>query len=562
MGKRVCEILLDILAPVSTRQFFGMTGDTLNPLLDAIRRDGRFEWMGVRHEETGAFAAGAQGKLTGKLGLCVGTTGPGALHLINGLYDAKRDHAPVLAITGHIPTSEQGTTYFQETNLKGIFEDICVYNQYLSSPKQLPRMVQQAVQIALTEGGVAHLSVPSDIINEEVPDSDLYREIMIPHASIMPCSGELKKAADILNKGGKIIILAGAGCLGARDELLELAKILNAPIVRTLRATDVMEYENPYWVGGLGMLGFPQGVKAIDECDTLVMFGTDFPYSAFLPGDRNIIQVDMKPAHIGRRCAVTVGIIGHVKPTMVELTKLLKLNKTTKFLSKVQERRNKWDKTMDKKASMENRRMIPPQSLTRLASELAADDAVFIVDVGEVTAFAARHLRMRGTQRLLGSFNHGSLGVSMPSAIGVQALDKKRQVVALCGDGAFGMMMQDFVTAARYELPITCIVYNNEKLGFVELEMQATGFPKYGTKLVNPDFAAYADICGGKGFSISKPEELESAIREAYESKQACIIDVKVNPDELIMPPKIDPAHAWGYSLAKLKEVFVEEEKQ
>lgn len=562
MARSVCEILLDILAPVSTQQFFGMTGDTLNPLLDAIRRDGRFEWMGVRHEEAGAFAAGAQAKLTGKLGLCAGTTGPGALHLINGLYDAKRDHAPVLAITGHIPTSEQGATYFQETNLKGIFEDICVYNQYLSSPNQLPRMAQQAVQTALTEGGVAHLSIPSDIINKEVPDSDLYREIMIPNATMMPCPGELKKSADILNQSGKIVILAGDGCRGAREELLALAETLKAPIVRTLRATDVMEYDNPYWIGGLGMLGSPQGVKAIDECDTLLMLGTDFPYSMFLPGDRNIIQVDIKSAHIGRRCAVTVGIIGHVRPTLIELAKLIEKNKYTDFLSDVQEQRRKWDKSMDKKASLEKRERIPPQGLTRLASDLADEDAVFIVDVGEVTAFAARHLRMRGKQRLLGSFNHGSLGVGLPGAIGVQALEKKRQVVALCGDGAFGMMMQDFVTAVRYDLPLICIIYNNEKLGFVELEMQATGFPKYGTKLVNPDFAAYAEVCGGKGIKVTKPDELGTAIRQAYGSNKPYILDVAVNPDELIMPPKIDPAHAWGYSLAKLKEVFVEEEKQ
>ncbi len=562
MAKRVCEILLDVIAPVSTKQFFGMTGDTLNPLLDAIRRDGRFEWMGVRHEEAGAFAAGAQGKLTGKLGLCAGTTGPGALHLINGLYDAKRDHSPVLAITGHIPTSEQGSSYFQETNLKAIFEDICVYNQYISSPNQLPRMAQLAVQTALTEGGVAHLSIPSDIINQEVPQSDLLRDILIPKATIMPCPGELQRAADVISKGGKIVILAGAGCMGARDELLQLAELTKAPIVRTLRATDVMEYENPYWVGGLGMLGSAQGVKAIDACDTLIMLGTDFPYSAFLPKKRNIIQVDVKPAHIGRRCPVTVGIIGHVRPTILELIKRITPNSNEAFLLKVQNQRAKWDETMDKKASLKNRKMIPPQALTRLACDLADDDAVFIVDVGEVTAFAARHLRMRGTQRLLGSFNHGSLGVALPGALGVQALDKGRQVVALCGDGAFAMMMQDFVTATRYELPLTCIVYNNEKLGFVELEMQATGFPKYGTKLVNPDFTAYADICGGKGIGVSEPDELESALKEAYASRKACIVNVKVNPDELIMPPKIDPAHAWGYSFAKLKEVFVEKEEK
>ena len=562
MNKKVCEMILDILAPVSTRQFFGMTGDTLNPFLDAIRRDGRFEWMGVRHEEAGAFAAGAQAKLTGKLGLCAGTTGPGALHLINGLYDAKRDRAPVLAITGHIPTSEQGTSYFQETNLTGIFDDICVYNQYLSSPAQMPRMVQQAVQTALTEGGVAHISIPSDIINLDVPDASHMREIMIPYASIMPCPGELKRAADILNKGGKITILAGHGCHGARDELITLAKTLNAPIVRTLRATDVMEYDNPYWIGGLGMLGSPQGIKAIEECDSLLMLGTDFPYSAFLPNNKDIIQVDLKAAHIGRRCPVTVGIIGHAKPTIVELTKMLKQNSDNSFLSKAQSRAEAWDKTMDKKASLTKRKLTPPQAVTRMACDLASDDAVFTVDVGEVTAFAARHLRMRGSQRLLGSFNHGTLGVAFPSTMGVQALDRKRQCVALCGDGAFAMMMQDFVTAVRYELPLTVIVYNNEKLGFVELEMQATGFPKYGTKLVNPDFAAYAEICGGKGITVEKPEQLEDAIRTAYAAKKPYILDVKVNPDELILPPKIDPAHAWGYSFAKLKELFVEGEEK
>ena len=562
MTKRVCEMILDIIEPVSTRQFFGMTGDTLNPLLDAIRRDGRFEWMGVRHEEAGAFAAGAQAKLTGKLGLCAGTTGPGALHLINGLYDAKRDRVPVLAITGHIPTSEQGSTYFQETNLKAIFEDICVYNQYVSNPNQMPRMLQQAIQMALTEGGVAHLSIPSDVINQEVPDSDREYDVLVSTPTIMPCPEEMGKAAGILNKGGKIAILAGDGCRGARDELLALAEKLNAPIIRTLRGTDVMESTNPYWIGGLGMLGSPQGVYAVEECETLLMLGTDFPYAMFLPGGRNIIQVDVKAAHIGRRCPITVGIVGHAQPTIVELTKLVNRNPETDYLEKLQRRRKKWEGTLDKKASLENRKMIPPQGLTRLASDLASDDAVFVVDVGEVTAFAARHLRMRGSQRLLGSFNHGSLGVGLPAAMGAQALDRSRQVVALCGDGAFGMMMQDFVTAVRYELPLTCIVFNNEKLGFVELEMQATGFPKYGTKLVNPDFAAYAGVCGGKGITVSKAEDLEAAIKEAYAAKTPYILDVKVNPDELILPPKIDPAHAWGYSLAKLKELFVEEEAQ
>ena len=560
MAKKVCEVLLDVLAPVSTRQFFGMTGDALNPMLDAIRRDNRFEWMGVRHEEAGAFAAAAQAKLTGQLGLCAGTTGPGALHLINGLYDAKRDRAPVLAITGHVPLSEIGSTYFQETNLKAIFEDICVYNEYISDPRQLPRLAQQAVQTALTEGGVAHLSVPSDVINLEVPDSDLARDILIPRATMVPCPEELQKTANALNRGGKIAILAGDGCRNARDELVAVAEKLNAPIVRTLRATDVMEYEHPHWIGGLGMLGSTQGVNAIDECDTLLMLGTDFPYSVFLPSDATIVQVDTKPAHIGRRCAVDIGIVGHVRATLTELIPLLEDNKNTKFLAGLQSQRKKWDRKMDRKASVNKKKRIPPQAVTRLVSDMADDDAIFVVDVGEVTVFAARHLRLRGTQRLLGSFNHGSLGVALPGAIGLQALDRKRQVIALAGDGAFGMMMQDFVTAVRYELPVICVVYNNHKLGFVELEMQATGFPKYGTKLVNPNFSEYAKVCGGEGIKVTDPQDLEDVLQTALSAKKPYIVDVEVNPDELFLPPKLDAAHAWGYSLAKLKELFVEEE--
>ena len=561
MARKVCEVLLDVLAPVSTRQIFGMTGDTLNPLLDAIRRDGRFEWMGVRHEEAGAFAAAAQAKLTGKLAVCAGTTGPGALHLINGLYDAKRDRAPVLAITGHVPLSEIGSSYFQETNLKGIFEDICVFNEYINDPKQLPRMAQQAVQTALTEGGVSHLSVPSDVINLAVPSSELARDILVPKSVTMPCPNELAKAAEVLNRGGKITILAGDGCRGSRDELLAVAAKLNAPVVRTLRATDVVEYEHPQWIGGLGMLGSSQGIVALDECDTLLMLGTDFPYSMFLPSSATIIQVDIKAAHIGRRCAVDIGIIGRVHATLVELLPLLKQNENDKFLQGIQARREKWDRRMDAKTSLEKNKRTPPQAVTRMASDMADDDAVFVADVGEITAFAARHLRLRGGQRLLGSFNHGSLGVALPGAIGAQALDRKRQVVALAGDGAFGMMMQDFVTAVRYELPVICIVYNNEKLGFVELEMQATGFPKYGTKLVNPDFAGYAEVCGAQGYSVKEPTELHEAMTAAFAARKPCIIDVAVNPNELIMPPKIDPAHAWGYSLAKLKELVVEQEE-
>lgn len=562
MARKVCEVLLDILAEAGVRQIFGMTGDALNPLLDAIRRDRRFEWIGIRHEETGAFAAAAQAKLTGKLAVCCGTVGPGAIHLINGLYDAKRDHAPVLAITGHVPLTEQGTSYFQEVDIRNLFQDVTVYNEFINSPAQLPRIAQLAVQGALTLGGVSHLSIPTDIINQEVANAAPLREIFLPRALVMPCPEELQRAAAILNQGGKVAILAGDGCRGSRAELLQLAQTLNAPILRTLRASDVVEYENPYWIGGIGMLGTPQGVAALDDCDTLLMLGTDFPYSVFLPKGKNIIQVDTRAERLGKRCPVTVGIIGHINPTLKTLQPMLVENPQTEFLGRLQQQRLKWDERMDRKADPMRGKAdrIPPQAVTRLACDLADDDAVFIADVGLITGWAARHLRLRGTQRLLGSFNHGSLGVALPAAIGAQLLDRGRQVVALAGDGGFNMMMQDFVTAVRYELPAVFVVLNNRKLGFVEVEMQASGFPRYGTSLRNPDYALFARACGGAGQRVDQPEQLEGALRAAYAAKEPCIVDVQVNPDELLMPPKIEPGHVWGYSLARLKEVFVEEE--
>ena len=562
MSNTVCETLLEILAEAEVQQIFGMTGDALNPLLDAVRRDGRFEWIGIRHEEAGAFAAAAQAKLTGKLAVCCGTVGPGAIHLINGLYDAKRDYAPVLAITGHVPLTEQGTGYFQEVDIRNLFQDVCVYNEFINHPAQLPRVALQAVQSALTLGGVAHLSIPTDVISQEVPASPLARKVVRPSAHMMPCPDELARAADMINQGEKITILAGDGCRGSRDELLQLAEKLNAPIVRTLRGTDVMEYDNPYWIGGIGMLGSFQGIAALDECDTLLMLGSDFPYSVFLPTGRNVIQVDIKPERLGKRCPVSVGIIGHVQQAMQELMPLLKGNQNTAFLSQLQKQRQKWDARMDSKADPARGKpgRIAPQAVTRLAGDLAQDDAVFIADVGLITGWAARHLRLRGGQRLLGSFNHGSLGVALPAAIGVQLLDRQRQVVALAGDGGFQMMMQDFITAVRYELPATFIVLNNRKLGFVEVEMQASGMPKYGTSLVNPDYAAIAVACGGQGRVVAEPGELKAAIQTAYATPAPYILDVQVNPDELLMPPKIQAAQAWGFSLAKLKELFIEEE--
>lgn len=559
MPHTLCDELLDLLHDVSVNHIFGVTGDALNPFVDAIRRDGRFEWITVRHEEAGAFAAASQAKLTGKLGVCAGTVGPGGLHLLNGLYDAKKEYAPVLAITGQVAEAEYGNNYHQEVNLKSVFDDVTVFNQIVRSPDQFQRLAQQAIQAALDHGGVAHLNIPVDIIGQPLPEDGDRRPIYDYHREQIPSDEALDAAADALNGARRVTLLAGAGCLGARDELLQVAERLNAPITHSLRGTDVMEYEHPSWVGGIGHLGTPQGNDALEKCDALLMVGSDFPYRAYLPDGVDIVQIDIRSSNIGRRCSVNHALLGDARPTLERLATRLHHRTDCRFLESIQKKRRKWDQRMAEKSDIRrSENMIHPQSIVRLAGELARDDAVFIADVGTVTVWAARLLRLREQQRLLGCFNHGSLGGAMPAAMGIQSIDRKRQVIAFCGDGGFGMLMADFITAVKYNLPVIIIIFNNEKFAFVELEMQAAGYPGYATELSNPDYARYAEICGGQGVRITRPEELQPALEQAMASNQAFIIDAAVNPDELVFPPRIRPSEAWGFAVGKTKELWLE----
>jgi len=559
MSHTLCDELLELLHGICVERIFGITGDALNPFVDAIRRDGRFEWMTVRHEEAGAFAASAQAKLTGKLAVCAGTVGPGGLHLLNGLYDAKKEYAPVLAITGQVPESEYGNNYHQEVNLEAVFNDVCVFNQVVRSADQFQRLAQQAIQTALNQGGVAHLNIPVDIISQQLPNNGDRRRIIYPQHEVTPSGEALDEAAAVLNRAGKVTILAGAGCTGARDELLEVARLLRAPITHALRGTDVVPYSEPYWIGGIGHLGTPQGNEALEKCDALLMVGTDFPYRIYLPDDVDIIQIDVRSSNIGRRCAVNHALVGHARPALRALTKRLKQKGDNTFLDNLQDKRKKWDLRMDRKADIQRSKdVIHPQSIMRMAGDLAHDDAVFVCDVGTVTVWAARQLRLRPDQRLLGSFNHGSLGGCMPAAMGIQAVDRNRQVITLCGDGGFAMTMADFITAVRYDLPIVVIIFNNSKFSFVELEMQAAGYPRFATDLTNPDFAKYAEICGGEGMRVTRPDEVRPAIERALASNRPFIIDATVNPDELVMPPNITVSEAWGYAMGKSKELWLE----
>ena len=559
MARNVCEEILRVLEGAGVRQIFGVTGDALNPLLDAIRHQSQIRWIGVRHEETAAFAAAAHYQVTGTLGVCAGTVGPGALHLINGLYNARKEGAAVLAITGQVPRAEAGSDFFQEVNLSRVFGDVCAFDQAIHSTAQMPRLIQQAVQNALSGPAVARIELPSDIAPAAVSSDAMAHDTFDTRSEVMPGAEDIAQAAEILNAARKPAILAGSGCRGARTELLQVAEALRAPIVHALKGSDVMEFDNPYWVGLTGLIGTDAGYHAIEGCDALLMLGTDFPYRVFYPKKVPIIQVDIRGENLGKRTAVTHGLLGHVRPTLAALLPRIDGHSDGKHLAAMQARRKKWDAKMDRAADLERKhRRLRPQAVAAAVSRAAADDAIYTVDVGECTVWAARHVRLRGSQRMIGSFNHGSLGAAVPAAIGAQAAHPKRQVIALCGDGGFGMSMQDFVTAVRYEWPINVIVFNNSTLGFVKMEMEATGYPEYGdaTDLVNPDFARYAEICGGIGIKVEEASEVEPAIAEALASPRPCIIDAFVNPNELLMPPKIAPAQAWGFSISKLKEIL------
>lgn len=560
MHQNVCENLLDILAGVGVRQIFGVTGDALNAFLDAIRKDGRFEWIGVRHEENAAYMAYAQAELTGGIGVCAGTVGPGALHLINGLYNAKREGAGVVAITGQVAHGVRGTSYFQEVDLCKMFNDICSYQAVINSPLQMPRLAEIAVQKALIERSVTRIELPIDVTTAKVTSQHFMHPLVMQHSRMIPMEEELDKAAAIINKGKRVTIFCGVGCRDAKQEVIQLAKKLSAPIVHTLRAKDIFDYGDPNVVGLTGLIGNPSGYHAVWDCHVLVMLGTNFPYDGFIPDGIEIIQVDYKVENIGRRAPVNVGLVGTIKDTVAKLEPRVESKQPDKFLPGLERLKDKWLKQMDKQASLSRTdEPLHPQLFAKAISDRASDDAVFGVDVGECVVWIARQVRMNKQRRMVGSFNHGSLGAGLPVTIGAAALDPKRQAWAFCGDGGFAMSMQDFVTAVRFNWPIKVIVFNNSELGFVKMEMEVAGLPLFpaATGLVNPNFADFARACGGDGVRVDHVSQIVPAVEMALASDKPFLIDAIVSPGELTMPPTVTIKEAWGFGISKVKEAIM-----
>jgi pyruvate dehydrogenase (quinone) len=559
MGRSICQALLDILAEAGARDVFGMTGDVLNPLLDAIRKDDRFRWVGVRHEEHAAYAAAAQSELTGGIGVCAGTAGPGALHLINGLYNAQKEGAGVVAITGQVPRAQRGGDFHKEMDLVRVFGDVCAYQAVIESPSQIPRMAEIAVQKALLERVVTRIELPADVIGQEVPSEHFHHPLVHELPAVIPPAASLARAAQLINAGQRVTLFCGIGCRDARDAVLALADQLQAPIVHTLRAKEVFDTSDAAVVGMTGLIGNPAGYHGVRDCDVLVMLGTDFPYDEFLPEGRPIIQVDRTLDHIGRRAPVSLGLVGDVGATLDALAPQLK-GDSSRFRNGLVKLRDKWLAQMEEQASLSRTdEPLHPQLFARAISDRAAADAVFACDVGECTVWLARQVSLAGARRMVGGFNHGSLGPGLPAALGAAALSPKRQVWALCGDGGFGMSMNDFVTAVRFGWPIKVIVFNNSELSFVKMEMEVAGLPTFpeATKLVNPDFALYAKACGGEGVRVEHAADVVPAVEQALASDKPFIIDAIVSAGELTMPPHLQVPQAWGFGISKVKEALM-----
>ncbi|MER7986395.1 pyruvate dehydrogenase [Streptomyces noursei] len=554
----VAEQFIDILVRAGVRRLYGVVGDSLNPVVDAIRRNSALDWIQVRHEEAAAFAAGAEAQLTGKLAACAGSCGPGNLHLINGLYDAHRSMAPVLALASHIPSSEIGTSYFQETHPDRLFAECSHYSELISNPRQMPRVVQTAIQHAVGQGGVAVVSLPGDVAAEAAPERAVEHALVTSRPSVRPGDDEIDALARMVDEADRVTLFCGSGTAGAHAEVMEFAERVKAPVGHALRGKEWIQYDNPYDVGMSGLLGYGAAYEATHECDLLILLGTDFPYSAFLPDDVRIVQVDVRPEHLGRRTALDLAVWGDVRETLRCLIPKVREKGNRTFLDRMLKKHADALEGVVKAYTRKVEKHVPihPEYVASVLDEEAAADTVFTIDTGMCNVWAARYLTPNGSRRVIGSFSHGSMANALPQAIGAQFLDRGRQVVSMSGDGGFSMLMGDFLTLVQYDLPVKVVLFNNSSLGMVELEMMVSGLPAYGTTNRNPDFAAIARAAGAYGVRVEKPKQVRGALRDAFRHEGPALVDVVTDPNALSIPPKISAEMVSGFALSAGKIVL------
>lgn len=556
MAKKVADQIVEMLVENGVKRIYAVTGDSLNELNDAVRRSGKIKWIHVRHEEAGAYAAAAEAELDG-LACCAGSCGPGHVHLINGLYDAHRTGAPLIAIASTINTPEFGVDYFQSTNTIRLFDDCSCYNEVASTAGQVPRMLQSAIQHAIHNKGVAVLGLPGDVsalpAEESVTAMHNYRNNPV----IRPSDFELSQLADVLNGSAKTTIFCGIGAGKAHDEVVQLAALLNAPVGYSFRGKMDIQYDNPYEVGMTGLLGLPSAYHSMHEADVVLLLGTDFPYQAFMPLKNKIIQIDDRPEKLGRRAKLEMGLCGKIEDTIKALLPLLKQNTDDSFLKSqlklydhVKENQDIYVKDQGETDK------ISPEFVAHTINALANHDTIFTVDTGMCCVWGARYLHATGQRKLLGSFNHGSMANAMPMAIGASLSYPERQVIALCGDGGLSMMLGDLATIKQYNLPIKLVVFNNRALGMVKLEMEVQGLPDNETDMVNPDFALIAQAMGFTGITVHNPGALPEILQKAFAEEGPVLINVMTNPASLAMPPKIEWEQVKGYALSMGKLIL------
>src|SRR5215469_10696992 len=559
MVRTVADQFADTLAAAGVNRVYGIVGDSLNGITDAIRRHDKIGWVHVRHEEVAAFAAGAEAHLTEELAVCAGSCGPGNLHLINGLFDCHRSRVPVLAIAAQIPSAEIGAGYFQETHPQALFKECSHYCELVSGANQMPRVLEVAIREAVGRRGVSVVVIPGDVALQPAVDAPLPKAagLLPARPVVMPVKSDLDRLAALLNGDGSVTILCGSGCAGVHDELLALAERLKAPIVHALRGKEHVEWDNPYDVGMTGLIGFSSGYYAMLDCDVLLMLGTDFPYRQFYPQGSGvrIAQVDLRAEQIGRRAPVDLGVVGDVKATLAALLPLLQQKSNGMHLAQAREHYARARKALDHLAAP-GKGLIHPQQIAKTLSDHAAEDAVFTCDVGLPTVWAARYLAMNGKRRLIGSFWHGSMANAMAQAIGAQAAFPGHQVISLSGDGGFAMLMGDFLSLVQLGLPVKVVVFNNGTLGFIELEQKSTGFVPFGTELRNPNFAAMAEAIGIRGIRLKDPGDVEPGIAAALAHDGPVLVDAVVNRQELAMPPAVTLEMARGFTLYMVRAVM------
>ncbi|MCP3767309.1 MULTISPECIES: pyruvate dehydrogenase [unclassified Streptomyces] len=556
--QNVAEQFVDILTRAGVKRLYGVVGDSLNPVVDAVRRNPAIDWVHVRHEETAAFAAGAEAQITGRLAACAGSCGPGNLHLINGLYDAHRSMAPVLALASHIPSSEIGLGYFQETHPDRLFSECSHYSEMISSPKQMPRLLDTAIQHAVGRSGVSVVTLPGDIADEPAPEQAPETALVTSRPTVRPGDAEIDRLVEMIDEAKKVTLFCGAGTRGAHAEVMEFAQKIKSPVGHALRGKEWIQYDNPYDVGMSGLLGYGAAYEATHECDLLILLGTDFPYNAFLPDDVKIVQVDVRPEHLGRRTKLDLAVWGDARETLRCLIPRVRTKENRKFLDRMLRKHADALEGVVKAYTRKVDKHVPihPEYAAAVLDEIADDDAVFTVDTGMCNVWAARYISPNGRRRVIGSFSHGSMANALPMAIGAQFTDRGRQVVSMSGDGGFSMLMGDFLTLVQYDLPVKVVLFNNSSLSMVELEMLVAGLPSHGTGMKNPDFAAVARACGAHGVRVEKPKELAGALKAAFKHKGPALVDIVTDPNALSIPPKISKEMVTGFALSASKMVL------